>query len=281
MRELQRRMERFFYRNRDKGIPNLMLFIVIAEILVYVTDSLDPSHTLMRLLAFDRNAILRGQVWRLFSYVVLTGYGPLSVILLGILYFRIGQIIEARCGTCKLNVYYLTGVIIIDAVCMLTGWQAGVDTFHYSLLLVFATLCPEDQMLLFFIIPIRMKYLGLVYLVLVLLSLMRGDFVSALAIVNYLIFFGSDIRNILPSLGRYHHREKRFTPPVQPGPSPNWADRYRGKDGKKPYRHKCTVCGRTDTEYPELEFRYCSRCAGYYCYCIDHINNHVHIQAKD
>ncbi len=278
MHELQRRMERFFYRNRDKGIPNLMLFIVIAEILVYVVDSLDPSHTLVRLLAFDRNAILHGQVWRLFSYVVLTGYGPLSVILLGILYFRIGQIIEARCGTCKLNVYYLTGVVIIDAVCMLTGWRAGVDTFHYSLLLVFATLCPEDQLLLFFIIPIKMKYLGFVYLALVLLSLLQGNYVSALAIVNYLIFFGSDIRNILPSLGSYHRapreRRERFAP------SPDWADRYRSRDGKKPYRHKCTVCGKTDTEYPDLEFRYCSRCAGYYCYCIEHINNHVHIQEK-
>jgi hypothetical protein len=43
-----------------------------------------------------------------------------------------------------------------------------------------------------------------------------------------------------------------------------------------PYRHKCAVCGRTDIEYPDLEFRYCSRCNGYHCFCIDHINNHIH-----
>ena len=65
-------------------------------------------------------------------------------------------------------------------------------------------------------------------------------------------------------------------PAAAPG-NPNWAANYRSKSGEKPYRHKCTVCGRTDTQYPDLEFRYCSRCAGYHCYCIDHINNHVHI----
>ena len=43
------------------------------------------------------------------------------------------------------------------------------------------------------------------------------------------------------------------------------------------YLHKCAVCGRTDTDYPNLEFRYCSKCVGNYCYCMDHINNHVHI----
>ena len=47
---------------------------------------------------------------------------------------------------------------------------------------------------------------------------------------------------------------------------------------KAPYTHRCTVCGRTDVSNPELEFRYCSRCKGYYCYCQDHINNHVHIE---
>ena len=60
-------------------------------------------------------------------------------------------------------------------------------------------------------------------------------------------------------------------------PNANWAGSYHSKTGEKPYRHKCTVCGRTDMDYPNLEFRYCSKCNGYYCYCIDHINNHFHI----
>ena len=48
------------------------------------------------------------------------------------------------------------------------------------------------------------------------------------------------------------------------------------QEKEKGYHHKCAVCGRTDTDYPDLQFRYCSKCAGYHCFCSDHIFNHVH-----
>ena len=94
-------------------------------------------------------------------------------------------------------------------------------------------------------------------------------------LLNYLLFFGSDVKNILPDALRYRQRKNYRTTGTRP--NANWAGPYHSKTGEKPYRHKCTVCGRTDTDYPNLEFRYCSKCNGYYCYCIDHINNHVHI----
>ena len=96
-----------------------------------------------------------------------------------------------------------------------------------------------------------------------------------IALLNYFLFYGSSFRNLLPQSMRFRKVRSR-KPAAAPG-NPNWAANYRSKSGEKPYRHKCTVCGRTDTQYPDLEFRYCSRCAGYHCYCIDHINNHVHI----
>lgn len=279
MRDLQRRIERFFFRNREVGVRNLMLFIVIGMILVYAVNSIDPSNTLYKMLRFDREAILHGQVWRLVTYVFLSAYNPFILLLVSLLYHRIGSIIENRCGVLKFNLYYLAGIVFIDILAMITGWQPGIDTFHYSLLLVYATLCPEDQMLLFFIIPIRMKYLAIVYLGLIALSFLQGNLFPLCAILNYLIFFGADMRNLFPSLGIYHRASSRVrTQKNRPALSPDWANRYRSKDGKRPYRHKCTVCGRTDTEHPELEFRYCSRCNGYYCYCIEHINNHTHIE---
>ena len=82
---------------------------------------------------------------------------------------------------------------------------------------------------------------------------------------------------ILPDALRYRQRKNYRTTGTGSRPNANWAGSYHSKTGEKPYRHKCTVCGRTDTDYPNLEFRYCSKCNGYYCYCIDHINNHVHI----
>ena len=159
MKEFQRKIERFFYRNRSKGIPNLMLYIAIGNILVYVIDAVDPSHALYYALMFDRAAVLRGQVWRLFSYMFLPGYGnPIVLVLMMFVYFQLGRVMESRCGTLKFNCFYLSGVLIIDIAAMLTGWPfLSINTLHYSFLLAYATLCPEDQMLLFFLIPIKMK----------------------------------------------------------------------------------------------------------------------------
>ena len=99
-----------------------------------------------------------------------------------------------------------------------------------------------------------------------------------IALLNYILFFGSDIRNILPDSLRYRTTKTQREYRAKQRPDPNWSAGYRSSTGEKPYRHKCTVCGRTDVTNPELEFRYCSKCRGYHCYCMDHINNHVHIQ---
>ena len=91
------------------------------------------------------------------------------------------------------------------------------------------------------------------------------------------ITYGLKVRGI-PADERKRRAEFRRASAPKQQPNPNWAQNYQNRAGERPYRHKCLVCGRTDTEYPDLEFRYCSKCKGYCCYCIDHINNHVHIQ---
>ena len=150
-----------------------------------------------------------------------------------------------------------------------------------------ATIAPEARVLLLFFIPLKMKYMAWVYLggtvLSVFLYLRIAPFLSfywllpIVPLLNYLLFFGSDVKNILPDALRYRQRKNYRTTGTGSRPNANWAGSYHSKTGEKPYRHKCTVCGRTDTDYPNLEFRYCSKCNGYYCYCIDHINNHVHI----
>ena len=134
-----------------------------------------------------------------------------------------------------------------------------------------------------FFIPIKFKYMALVYLALTALNVVRYllsfGFLSfawlmpLVPLANYFLFFGSGISVLFPPSWRTHAPHK-----PRPKPTAGWANGYQSRTGERPYRHKCTVCGRTDTEYPNLEFRYCSKCNGYYCYCIDHINNHVHIQ---
>ena len=286
LKNLRRDFERFCYKHRYKGIPNLMLYIAIGTAIVYLFMMIDPSNLLYHFLRFDRGAILSGQVWRLFTYIIVPSDDRIFFLAISLyFYFFIGKSIEQSWGPFRFNLFYLSGVIITDLAALLLGINVTTGSLNLSLLLAFATLYPENRVLLFFIIPIKMKYLAWVYFGLTIYELIVYPFPYNLfplfALLNYFLFFGSDILRVLPDFlqprGRSRQRFGDFGFKKQK-PNPNWAKDYQKKAGQPIYRHKCTVCGRTDTENPHLEFRYCSRCNGYYCYCIDHINNHAHIQ---
>lgn len=297
MKNLRRKFERLCYRNRNRGIPNLMLWIGLGTVILYLLSLIDPSGAAVSALAFNREKILHGQIWRLFTWILQPSgsYFFLEIVML-FFYFQIGRVMESRWGVFKFNLYYLCGVLLMDIVGLIFGVSNLTGTeLNLSLLLAFATLCPDDRILLFFVIPLRMRYLAWFYFALILaemivcvmryfaapLYVLFSILYLIVPILNYFLFFGAEVRSILPSrparpkAARASHTSHSAD---QTRPNANWASRYQTADGQKPYRHKCTVCGRTDTEYPELEFRYCSRCNGYYCYCIDHINNHAHIQ---
>lgn len=274
MKNLRRNFERFCYKHRNKGIANLMLYIAIGTAVVYLFTLIDPSYLMYNVLRFDRSAILRGQVWRLFSYIFIPS--DTNVLFLAIsmyFYFFIGKAIESSWGSFRFNLFYLCGVVITDIAALIMGVNATASYLNLSLLLAFATIYPENQVLLMFIIPLKMKYLAWFYFVVTIIDVIRLNFFPVFALLNYFLFFGADILHVLPDFvkprGGYKKAQR---------PNANWAKDYQKKATKPLYRHKCTVCGRTDTEYPQLEFRYCSKCSGYYCYCMDHINDHAHIQ---
>ena len=296
MKNLIKKFETFLYRNRDRGIRNLMLYVAIGNVIVYFLTLADPSGLLYSYLCFDRAAILHGQLWRLVTYVFtyLNDFSLFSTFfsfLMLFCYYQIGQMLEQQRGTLHFNLYYLFGILFMDIGALLLRENATTYYLNLTLFLAIATILPELIFRFYFIIPIKAKYLAWVYLGLTLIDLFRGLITMfrglrfgvvylgwlfpIIALLNYFLFYGSSFRNLLPQSMRFRKVRSR-KPAAAPG-NPNWAANYRSKSGEKPYRHKCTVCGRTDTQYPDLEFRYCSRCAGYHCYCIDHINNHVHI----
>ena len=282
MKNLRRDFERFCYRHRYKGISNLMLYIAIGTAIVYLFTLIDPSNLLTYALRFDRSAILSGQVWRLFTYIFVPNDSNVFFLAISLyFYYYIGKSIENQWGPFRFNLFYLCGVIITDLAALILGVNASTGSLNLSLILAFATMYPENRVLLFYIIPIKMKYLAWFYFVVTIIGLLQGNLFSVFALLNYFLFFGSDILHVLPDFlqPRGRGRKKPFGDfgRKQQKPNPNWAKDYRSKTGEQPYGHKCTVCGKTDTQYPNLEFRYCSRCNGYYCYCLDHINDHAHI----
>ena len=137
MKNLRTRFERWCYTNRDKGIPNLMLYVCIGTAIVYLLTQVNNNYSLYYILAFDRSLILRGQVWRLFTYPLTYGIGNGNFLLVGIslfVYYSLSRSIEYSWGTFRFNLFYFTGMILMDIYCMIFGTQASVTYLNTSLL---------------------------------------------------------------------------------------------------------------------------------------------------
>lgn len=287
MKNPRRQFELYCYKNRNKGIPNLMLYISLGTALVYIMSQMSGNYFLYNLLYFDRQRILQGEVWRLITYPLTYRIDSLLLMAVSLLcYYSIGRAMESIWGTLRFNLFYFTGVLMMDVYCMIFGGTASVTYLNLSLFLSYATLFPDAQFLLFFIIPVKAWIFALVDLSIVVLDLITYPFpynlFSVISLANYFLFFGKDVLNVIPMSWRVNGRRLFKKQPVQQKRAkviPFDAGYEATKaTPKAPYTHRCTICGRTDISNPELEFRYCSRCKGYYCYCEEHISNHSHIQ---
>lgn len=288
MKSLRARFEQFCLQNQNKGIPNLIVYIALGNAIVYLLSIVTQNALLYDLLCFDRDLILQGQIWRLFTYAFIYHSGnTLFTALILFILCSMGRAAEMSIGTFKFNLYYLFGIVLQDIFSMIVGTPATINNLNYSFLLVFATRYPDFKVHLYFIIPIRAWVLVLVdfgitlYNVIVMRAFFPHNLFPLVAIVNYLLFFGRDVLNLFPNSWRRKAKKgfnKASVKKTGVTPLPSSIDYPPTPTKSQNYNHRCTVCGRTDTSHPGLEFRYCSRCNGYYCYCEDHINSHEHIE---
>ena len=273
MTDPRRQIERFCYRHPNFGIPNLMRYLTIANGLFWVLNMINPSF--LSFMLFSPALILRGQVWRLVSFLFIPPSTGLLALLVFYFYYWIGSTLENQWGTGQFTIYFLSGVALTVIygflVYFITGKSVVMDSsyLYLSMFFSFAVLFPDMQVLFMFFIPVKMKYLAIIDAAFFLFSVFRASFPENLlplvAVLNFLIFCGGELRSFLP------RKQSKSTINFK-----REAARIRREQADKLYTHKCAVCGRTDVDYPELEFRYCSRCAGYHCFCSDHINNHIH-----
>ena len=292
LNNLRRKFDRFCFKNRNKGIPNLMLYVSIGAGLTYFIITMAGNNVLYNLFAFNRELILQGQIWRLITYPLTYSGGNIIFTLITLIcYYSLGQAIERVWGTFRFNLFYLTGIVLMDLFCLLFGGSATAYHLNLSLFLAFATMYPDAGFLLFFIIPVKAWIFALLDIVLmfsdVITLTMAGLFPYSLfpfvALLNYFLFFGKDVLNVIPLSWRTKIRRFFKKAPAKPQkakviPFPNSNHQQPAPRPKAPYTHRCTICGKTDVDHPELEFRYCSRCKGYHCYCEEHISNHSHIE---
>ena len=271
------------------GIPNLTIYMIICYVIGYALMIVNPG--ILNWLSLEPAYILRGQVWRLVTWVL---YPPSTsgvlwfAIAVLFFYYPIGTSLERTIGTFKYTLYILSGVIftILGAFILyfLLGGNVLVgnvfSTYYISLstFLAYAMCYPDMQVLLMFIIPVKMKWMAIFYVVIVVYEMiqyiMAGAWYLVIPIVasllNFIIFyFGTK------DFSRYNpkeiHRRNEFRRAMEP------QGRMKSGSGSVT-KHKCAICGRTELDDPNLEFRFCSRCNGNYEYCQDHLFTHTHVK---
>lgn len=273
-----RKIDLFCYKHPRFGVSNLMLYVVIGNVAVWLFSMMDTTGTLVNMLCFSPYDILRGQVWRLLTFALIPNSSGFLALIFFYFYYFIGKTLEDRWGTPKFNLYFFTGIILTIIYGFILYFVTGAsfaisaEYIYLSMFFSFAAMFPDMQVLLFFIIPIKMKWIAIVDAVYFLIGVVQLPFplnlLPIVATLNFLLFCGDTLFGYFrPANRKARKGAANFKREVH---------RIQYEQRVKPYNRRCEVCGRTDTDYPDLEFRYCSRCQGYHCFCIDHINAHQH-----
>lgn len=275
------------------AINNLIIYLLIGYAIGYLLQfgQRFTGVGYINYLTLEPYYILRGQVWRLISWVIIPpDTSVIWAVIMFMLYYQLGTTLERTWGAFRFNVYIFGGMLftvlgafIVFAIyggsipAGLIGMTTSTYYINLSIFLAFSTCFPDMQVLLYFIIPIKMKWMSIFYLVIigyeVVKYLVAGAIFAAVPIIasllNFFIFFMMT-RNMSRFNPKDIHRRAEFKRAATP-------PRTQYRDGTPIARHKCAVCGRTELTNPELEFRFCSKCNGNYEYCSDHLFTHTHI----
>lgn len=288
MDKLERKLGRY-------AVPNLSRYFVGAIVLGYVLSMLSPGFT--DWISYDVSAILHGQIWRLFTWIFMP---TTSLDFFGLLFLLCvlmwGSSLESMLGTFRMNVFLWGGVILSDVGGILiyvitkltlgTGASIYLSTYYIlmSILLALAICMPEGEVRLYFVLPIKMKWMlvfELLYLAYIVFNTFKTMIAYAngtwlgwvlglvqssqiiLAVANMFLFFWASKTHISR---KQKKRQREFR-----------AQFSNPRPGSGISQHKCVICGRTELTNPELQFRYCSKCTGNKEYCQDHLFTHTHM----
>lgn len=276
------------------AIPNLTILLIGCYLIGYIMTYVNSNF--FNFLTLDIHKIVtQGQVWRIISWLLVPPESPdIFTIIMLFFYYSIGTTMERTLGTYKYNVFIFRGILLtvlgaflcygfcfllyggilkevdsnyVQSIFEMYAYLFSTYYINMSIFLAFAIVYPEMQVLLMFVIPIKVKWLGILDLVLLGYSFISGGlftkFAVGAALVNIAIFFFT-VRN----LG--HLRPKQLKRRIQ--------YQQNMQQGRSIAKHKCAICGQTDESDPTLEFRFCSKCNGNYEYCSRHIYTHEHVK---
>lgn len=207
--DLERKLRRY-------AIADLMKYIVIGQGIVYILQFVWPSlgYALYSMMTLSRAGLLRGQIWRLVTFIFSPpASSPLFALFSLYFYYIIGTGLESRWGKVKFCLYYLVGMVCAWIACLLTGYASNAY-LNLSLFFAFAAMFPNEPVLLFGILPIKMKYLALVDVLIYLQQFIAGPASTRVTIVlcllNVILFLGGDLLNTLRRESQYWKTRYNF-----------------------------------------------------------------------
>jgi hypothetical protein len=245
------------------AVRNLTIYLVAGQALFFAIGVANPAVLDQMLLIPER--VWHGEVWRLLSFVFMPAtLSPLWLFFGLYLFYIMGSALEGQWGAFKYNVFLLLAYLATVVLAFATPGSAATNVFIAgSVFLAFATLYPEFQLYIFFVLPVKIKWLARLAWLGYFLGFMMGDFQVRMgilaALANYLVFFGRDI------VLSVRFGAKRMLAQAQ------------DVVVQTMHHHRCTACGVTDQSDPSMEFRYCTRCRDGLCYCANHIGTHEHV----
>ena len=252
------------------AIHNLMYYIIILYILGLVIQMVNPS-LYTQWLGLDAEAILHGQIWRIVTFIIQPPNASFLFMAFALyFYYMVGQALEYMWGAFRFNLYFFSGVLLHVLACLVIylifGINFSMGTFYLnlSLFFVYAYLFPDATFLLFFIFPIKAKWLGIIEGIFYGLTIIGGLSAlvnpSLMSLLNFAIFVMGSKRNRFSP--KDIKRRRTYAKKV--------------KAASQSTHHRCAICGRTEKDGEDLEFRFCSKCKGNYEYCQEHLFTHEH-----
>lgn len=250
------------------AIPGIVRYILLIQAAFFFLILAMPE--LQSQLVLDPAAVLQGELWRLITYVFIppgaySGGWIVFVIIYFLFFLSVGDNIEAHWGTFKLNLYLLCGMIFMTIVAFfIVRGQITNGYLMLSLFLAYATLFPEKTIYIFFVIPVKLKWIGIITAAFLVFEMIFGTFAQKAAILislgNYFVFFGPTLVQLYQSIRIQSAQKERLT-------------QFRTSSSKDENGsfHQCAVCGRTDLSDPALEFRISGKDGQEYC------NEHIHL----
>lgn len=250
------------------GIPHLTAVFIAPQVVLYVLSIGRPE--ILDGLYLYPGLVLQGQWWRLITFLMIPPFtNPIFAFFFWYLFFLMGSALESYWGEFRYNIFILIGYLATLGVAFLTPVaQASNGFLQGSVFLAFAFLYPDFQLMIFFIIPVKIKWIAgltwIYYLYIVVFGAWSPRLLVLASICNFLVFFYTDIvYRIRTGQRQMSGQAKRFG-------TMNKSD--------EPF-HRCTICGITDKNDPDMDFRYCQECHGTLCYCKNHIVDHQHVPA--